>query len=197
VEADGDAVVVGVEGAAGVEEAALQGVGGSCHVAGAEAAGEGGADGAGEHGQHDVEVDLEGHGGGEGVEVEAADGFGEALFDGHAPGVAFDDLAGGGAAVVGDDDRGGVAAEAAHDELADAAGVAGEGGLSVDEVGFAVAAVAVERDGVPRGGSRLSMWHTSDAERMRRVMNRMPHASSSPSTCCGGVIASTSRGDGG
>jgi outer membrane protein assembly factor BamB len=36
--------------------------------------------------EHDVEVDVERDGAGEGVEVEGLDGFGEALFDVHPPG---------------------------------------------------------------------------------------------------------------
>jgi hypothetical protein len=54
-----------------------------------------GADGVGQDGEHDVEVDVERDGAGEGVQAEGLDGFGEALFDVHPPGVGADDLAGG------------------------------------------------------------------------------------------------------
>jgi hypothetical protein len=50
----------------------LQGVGGGGGVAG-QAATHRGADGVGQRGQHDVEVDVERDGAGEGVEVEGAD----------------------------------------------------------------------------------------------------------------------------
>ena len=100
----------------GGQEPSLQGVGGGVVVAG-EAAAEGGADGAGQDGQGDVEVDVERDGTGEGVDVEGADGLGEALFDVHPAGVSLDELFGAGDAVVGDDDGGGVAAEAGDDRV--------------------------------------------------------------------------------
>jgi hypothetical protein len=76
----------------------------------------------GEDGEDDVEVDVEGYGAGQGVEVERADRLGEALFDVHAAGVVLDDPAGGEvrdwADVVGDEDGGLVVAEAGDGELA-------------------------------------------------------------------------------
>ena len=80
--------------AAGVQEAALEGVGGGGVVAG-QAAAQRGAEGVGQDGQDDVEVDVEGDGAGQGVEAEGLDGFGEALLDVHPAGVGLDDLAGG------------------------------------------------------------------------------------------------------
>src|SRR5262249_62331225 len=146
---DGGGVVE--DAPAGGQETALQGVGGGVVVAG-EAAAQRGADGVGEHGQGDIEVDVEWDGAAERVDVEGADGLGEALFDGHAAGVAFDDLFRASGAVVGDDDGGAVAAEAAHDELADGAGVGRQGGFLVDDLGAAVGAVTVQAHAAPRGG---------------------------------------------
>jgi hypothetical protein len=109
-------------------------VSGVALVAGAEPAAQGCADGAGEHGQDDVEVDVERDGTGQGVEVEGADGLGEALFDGHPagePSTSWRVVL----VLVGDDHGGGVATQAADQELPDGAGVAGDGGLLVDDLG--------------------------------------------------------------
>ena len=59
----------------------MEGVGGGCAVA-RQAAAQRGADGVGQDGQDDVEVDVERDRAGEGVQAEGLDGFGEALFDG-------------------------------------------------------------------------------------------------------------------
>jgi hypothetical protein len=64
--------------------------------------------------------------------VEGTDDLGQALFDGHAVGVALDQGLGLGLVVVGDDDGGRVATQAGDDQLAHGAGVAGQllgGGL--------------------------------------------------------------------
>ena len=91
-----------------------------------------GDEGLGEHAEHDVEVDVEVDGGGQGVGVEGADDLGEALFDGHPPGVVADQGLDRQVVVVGDDHGGGVAAESGDDELPHGAGVVGQpdaGGL--------------------------------------------------------------------
>jgi hypothetical protein len=80
----------------------------------------------GEHGEYDVEVDVERDGVGEGVDAEGADGLGEALFDVHPLGVALDERLGGSIWVVGDQDGGFVVAESGDGELADGAGVGGQ-----------------------------------------------------------------------
>ena len=86
--------MIGVAGrddlAGGFQEAALDRVGGGGGVAGAEPGAERGEDGLGEHAEHDVEVDVEVDGAGQGVGAERPDDLGEALFDGHAPGVPAD-----------------------------------------------------------------------------------------------------------
>jgi hypothetical protein len=77
---------------------------------------EGGADGVGENGEYDVEVDVEGNGAGESVLAERADGFGESLFDVHASGVGLDHVLDRWGAVV-TQDGGVVVAEAGDGEL--------------------------------------------------------------------------------
>jgi hypothetical protein len=78
-----------------------------------------GGEGLGEYGEHEVEVEVEVEvdGRGQGVGVEGLDDLGEALFDGHPPGVAGDQGLDAGVGVVGDDHGGGVAAEAGDNEL--------------------------------------------------------------------------------
>src|SRR5450759_5966198 len=89
VEADGDRVGGGGDRAGGFQEAALQNFGGDGGVAGQPRA-ERGDECLGEYAEHDVEVDVEVDGGGQGVGVEGLDDLGEALFDGHASGVVLD-----------------------------------------------------------------------------------------------------------
>ncbi len=103
--------------AAGGHKAAPDGVGGGGVVAG-QAAAQGVVGGLRPDGQGGVQVDVEGHGRGERVEVEGADLLGQALFDGHALGVAADQLGGLGGVVVGEDQGGLVMAQAADGELA-------------------------------------------------------------------------------
>ncbi len=67
----------------GLEEAALEGVGGDGGVAGQPGT-EGGQQGLGQDGEDDVGVDVEVDGAGQGVGAEGADDLGQALFDGHA-----------------------------------------------------------------------------------------------------------------
>jgi hypothetical protein len=84
--------------------------------------------------------------------VEAADGFGEALFDVHPAGVALDERFGGSVVVVGDQDGGLVVAQAADDQLPDGAGVAGQVGVEgLGDLGAAVLAGPVQGNGTPGG----------------------------------------------
>src|SRR6266540_3554033 len=150
-EADGDGVAVVDDGARGFQEAALQGVGGGGVVAGQSGA-EGGQQGLGQHGEHDVEVDVEVDGAGQGVGAEGADDLGQALFDGHAAGVLGDQGLEAGVAVVGDDDRGRLVAQPGDDELADGAGVVRQWdrGVLVD-LGLVVGAGPVQGHGLKVG----------------------------------------------
>jgi hypothetical protein len=68
----------------GIQEPALDGVGGG-GVASGEAGAERGEKGLGEHGEHDVEVDVEVDGAGQCVGAERADDLGE-LAGAHLPG---------------------------------------------------------------------------------------------------------------
>src|SRR5215468_9756612 len=130
-----------------MQETPLQSVRGGGGVAG-QATTQPGADGAGEDGQHDVEVNVEGHGAGQGVEVEAADGFGEALLDVHPAGIALDERFDRLVVVVGDQDGGLVVAQSTDDQLPDGAGVARQCGVEgFSDLGAAVPAGAVEVDG--------------------------------------------------
>ena len=101
-----------------VEEASLEGVGCGGGVAGAEPGAECREEGLGQDAQDDVEVDVEVDGAGEGVGAECLDDLGEALLDGHPPGVLLDQGFGLDVVVVGDDDGGRLAAQAGDDELA-------------------------------------------------------------------------------
>ncbi len=83
----------------------------------------GGAEGAGQDREHDVEIDVEQDGTGERVEAEGLDGFGEALSGVHPPGVGLDDLAGGQGGPVRDEQDGLVVAQPGDGELADGAGI--------------------------------------------------------------------------
>ena len=87
---------------------------------------EGGGEGLGQHAEHDVAVDVEVDGAGQGVGAERLDDLGEALFDGHPAGVVRDQGPGGDLLVIGDQHGGRVAAQAGDDQLADGAGVAGQ-----------------------------------------------------------------------
>src|SRR6266542_3062087 len=146
LQADGDGVASGDDLAWDLEEAALEGVGGGGGVAGQPRA-QGGQQGLGQHGEHDVEVDVEVDGAGERVGVKGADDLGQALFDGHAAGVVADQGLEAGLVVVGDDDGGGVVAQAGDDELAEGAGVAGQGHGGFVDFGPAVFAGPVEGHG--------------------------------------------------
>lgn len=84
--------------------------------------------------------------------MEGADGLGQALFDGHPPGVTLDELLRGGGPVVGDEHGGGLPAEAGDDQLADGAGIGGQRGVLFEDSGAAVGAVAVQAHGAPGGG---------------------------------------------
>ena len=74
------------------------------------------------------------HRAGERVQAEGADGFGEALFDVHPPGIGLDDLAGRECGPVGDQQGGLVVSQAGDGELADGPGVGRQldGGVVVD-----------------------------------------------------------------
>jgi hypothetical protein len=74
----------------GVSRKQLEGVGCGGGVAGAEPGPECGEEGLGQDTEDDVEVDVEVDGAGEGVGAEGLDDLGEALFDGHPPGVLLD-----------------------------------------------------------------------------------------------------------
>ena len=74
---DGDLAAVVFDDAAGVQEPALEGVGGGRVVAG-QATAQRGADGVGQDRERDVEVDVERDGAGDRVQAEGLDGFGEA-----------------------------------------------------------------------------------------------------------------------
>src|SRR6266700_2071319 len=102
---------------------------------------------AGEDGHDDVEVDVEGDGRGEGVDVEGTDPLGEALLDAHAMGVLLDQQLGPGGEVVGDQDGGVLVSEPADGELEDVAVVVREPDVVVvNDLGPAVAAGALELD---------------------------------------------------
>src|SRR5664280_2099765 len=146
VEADGDRVGGGGDRAGGFQEAALQHVGGDGGVAGQPRA-ERGDECVGEYAEHDVEVDVEVDGGGQGVGVEGLDDLGEALFDGHASGVVLDQGLGGEVVVVGDDDGGRVAAESGDDELAHGFGIVRQSGVGFVHPGSVVSAGPVQGDG--------------------------------------------------
>src|SRR5262249_22277262 len=113
-----------------------------------------GADGAGKHGQHDVEVDVERGGSSEGVQAEAADGLGEALFVVHTFGVALDEGLGGAVEVVGDQDGGVVVAQSGDGQLAHGGGVGrqADGGVVDDAHRAAGSAGPLQGDAGPRLG---------------------------------------------
>src|SRR5205807_1211105 len=97
-----------------------------------------------------VEVDVEGDGGGEGVDVERANPLGEALFDAHAMGVLLDQQLGPGGEVVGDQDGGMLVPEPADGKLADVAVVVRElNAVVVNGLSPAIAASAFELDRTP------------------------------------------------
>src|ERR1039457_4691347 len=147
VDLDGDAVAGADDLAGGVQEPALEGVGGGLAVVAGQAQPEGGGEGLGQDAQDHVQVDVEVDGAGERVGAECLDDLGGPLPGGHAAGVALDQCPGGDGVVVGDDHRGGLAAQAGDDQLADGAGIAGElhaGGLA--DSGLVVAAGPVQGD---------------------------------------------------
>src|ERR1039457_691144 len=147
VDLDGDAVAGADDLAGGVQEPALEGVGGGLAVVAGQAQPEGGGEGLGQDAQDHVQVDVEVDGGGQCVGAERLDDLGEALLDGHPAGVLLDQRLGGDGLVVGDDDGGGLASQAGDDQLADGAGVFGEfHGRVFVHPGLVVAAGPVQGD---------------------------------------------------
>ncbi len=116
------------------------------------------------------------------VDVEGSDDLGEALLDGHAAGIAGDERLCRGVGVVGDDDGGRVAAQSGDDELAQDAEILRQpdGGLVYS--GSVVAAGSVQGDRRVSVGLRALMSRRSAGERIRRMRNLTPRASSSAST---------------
>ena len=102
---DEDFPFVGVDPRGGIQESAKDlsrlGVVKSFELAGQFAVG-----GVGNQGEHEVEVNLNGDSGAEGVEVEEVDVLSDAVFDQHAVGVTFDEGGGLDLGVVGQDEGG-------------------------------------------------------------------------------------------
>src|SRR5262249_33791092 len=112
------------------------------------------ASGVGEHAEHDIEVDVERDGSSEGVQAEAADSFGQTLFDVHTFGVALDEGLGGAVEVVGDQDGGVVVAQSGDGQLAHGARVGRQahGGVVDDAYRAAGSAGPLQADTGPRLG---------------------------------------------
>ena len=149
-ERNDDLVVADVDGGAGFDELAEQagGLGGA--EAFADAGGENAVQGAGHDGELDVEIDAQGHGGGQRIHVEEVDGIGDGVLDQHAAGIAVDQLARGGAELVGEQQGGLVVAEVADGDLADGDGIVLDADGLVEDAGGAVTAADVgEVDGAP------------------------------------------------
>ncbi|GAA4231454.1 hypothetical protein GCM10023075_43570 [Streptosporangium album] len=119
-------------------------------------------------------VAVERNGGRQRVEMEGADRPAQALFDGHPPPVAFDDLFRGGVGVVGDEHGGFVVAEAGDEQLPDRHRVGRQGGGLIDHFGGLVVAVAIQPDGVPLGGLQFGEV-TGDRDRAG-PQGQEPHA---------------------
>jgi hypothetical protein len=113
--------------------------------------GEAAVNGAGDDGEEHVEVDVERHGGGQGVEVKEGDAVGQAVLDQHALGVARDDGLERGGAIVGEQDRRLVVPEVADQELPERPIVVAQLHPLVDHTGGLELAVRyVEFDRAPR-----------------------------------------------
>ncbi len=90
--------------------------------------------------------------------MEAADRFGESLFNGHAFGVAVDEPSGLVGGVVGEDQGGVIVAEAPYSDLAQRLAAAAHGDGGFIDLGFTVPAFPVEGDGGPGVvGERLEL----------------------------------------
>ena len=103
-----DGAQVGSEADVGgvAEQAVVEGAGGEAAVAGGQVAGEQAQQVVGQDGDGEVEVDLDDHRGGEAVEVEEGELFGDGLFDEPAAGIAAEDGGEAGLEVVGEQEGG-------------------------------------------------------------------------------------------
>ena len=132
----------------------------------------GGAGGAGQDGEGDVEVELRATDPVRASVWTAADGLGEALFAVHSVGVSLDELSPR-MSCRWDDDGRGVAAEAGDDQLPDRVGCR-TGWCSHRRPWVAVLAVAVDAHDAPRGGGQRGDVPVQARCRMRRVMKVIP-----------------------
>ena len=153
-EADDDLGGSDVDAGAGVYELAENRAGLGDLEAVADALGEQTVEGAGHHGELDVEIDLHGHGGRQRVHVEEVDGVGDGVFDDHAARVAVDQPGGRLAHLVGEQQGRLLVAEIGDGDLADVAGVVLEAHLAFEDAWRAIDAADVgEGDLAPvRGG---------------------------------------------
>ena len=118
-ELDGNRLLGDCDTGAGVEEAAedLSGPGSFIAV---EHLGKHAVDSTPEDGQENIEVDVEGHGGGERIEVEEVDGVAQTVLHQHAPGIASNDRFELGVLVVGEQDGRVLVAKVANQHLSQA-----------------------------------------------------------------------------
>ncbi len=114
--------------------------------------GEQAVQGGGHDGELEIDVDLERHGGGQGIHVEEVDRLGDGILDQHAAGIAVDQPGRRFVLLVGDQQGGLVVAEIGDGDLADGVGIVLQSGLLVEDARVPVGAPDIaERDPLPGG----------------------------------------------
>lgn len=135
-------------------------------------------DAAADEGEQDIEIDIQGHGRGEGVQVKEVNTVGEAVFDEHPLGVAGDQRREGTLEIVREEDGRFLVAQVSDQELPERSGIVGQGDPLVHDARRLVLAVRdlevdaachAERGSVATAACNLG-------HRRRRVMKVMPSA---------------------
>ena len=112
-----------LDGCAGVDDLSEEGSSARDIHFVSEPFGEDVVEGAGHECDLEVELDLEGHGGGQCIHVEEVDGISDGVLDDHAARVSVDEGACRRVHLVGDEEGGLLVAEVGDGDLADFAGV--------------------------------------------------------------------------